>query len=132
MSTSVLQLPAKIPWADKNWADNYQVQRALNYRDNKVEKLWLRSNDLSKNNECLKGTVQKQRSKIKDLTHQMHVDAKAKRTAEVQAEDTHQAALVALSEEFASEIDEAYAVANTETEKIGRLRAAAFLQTEST
>ena len=47
----------------------------------------------------------------------MHVDAKANHTATVQAEDAHQAALAALSEEFASEIDEAYAVANTETEK---------------
>ena len=32
----VPQPPAKIPRADKNWADNYQVQRALNYCDNKV------------------------------------------------------------------------------------------------
>ena len=47
----------------------------------------------------------------------MHVDAKSNRTAAVQAEYAHQDALAALSEEFASEIDEAYAVANTETEK---------------
>ena len=47
----------------------------------------------------------------------MHVDAKANCTAAVQTEDAHQAALAALSEEFASEIDEAYAIANTETEK---------------
>ena len=47
----------------------------------------------------------------------MHVDAKANRITAVQAEDAHQAALAALSEEFASEIDEAYAVANTQTEK---------------
>ena len=47
----------------------------------------------------------------------MHVDAKANRTAAVQAEDAHQAALASLSEVFASKIDEAYAVANTETEK---------------
>ena len=33
---SVTQPPAKIPRADKNWADHYQTQRALNYRDNKV------------------------------------------------------------------------------------------------
>ena len=58
-----------------------------------------------------------QKSTIKDLTHQMHVDAKANRTAAVQAEDAHQDALAALSEDFASEIDEAYAVAKTETEK---------------
>ena len=108
---------AEIPWADKNWADNYQVQRALNYRDNKVAKLWLKSNDLSKKNQSLKGTVHKQKYTIKDLTHQMNVDEKANRTAAVQAEDVHQAALAALSEECASEIDEAYAVANTETEK---------------
>ena len=63
--------------------------------------------------------MQKQKSTIKDLTHQMHVDAKANRTAAMQARDAHQAALEALSEEFASEIDEAYAVANTETEKNG-------------
>ena len=62
----------------------------------------------------------------------MHVDAKANRTAAVQAEDAHQSALAALSEDFASEIDEAYAIANTETEKSWRLRAATFLQTEST
>ena len=62
----------------------------------------------------------------------MHVDAKSNRTAAVQAEDANQAALVALAEEFASEIEEGYAVANTETEKIWRLRAAAFLHTEST
>ena len=54
---------------------------------------------------------------IKDLTHQMHVDAKANRTAAVQAEDAHQDALAALVEEFWSKIEEAYAVANTETEK---------------
>ena len=47
----------------------------------------------------------------------MNVDSKANRTAAVQAEDAHQAALAALSEEFASERDEVYAVANTETEK---------------
>ena len=45
---SVPQPPANIPQADKNWADNHQVQRALNYRDNKVAKLLLKSNDLSK------------------------------------------------------------------------------------
>ena len=54
---------------------------------------------------------------MKDRTHQMHVYAKDNGTAAVQAEDAHQAALAALSEEFASEIEEAYAVANTETEK---------------
>ena len=47
----------------------------------------------------------------------MHVDAKANRTAAVQAEDAQQASLAALEEEFASEIEEAYAVSNTETEK---------------
>ena len=47
----------------------------------------------------------------------MHVDEKSNHTAAVQADDSHQAALEALSEEFASEINEAYAVANTETEK---------------
>ena len=47
------------------------------------------------------------------------------RCSVVQAEDAHQAALAALSEEFASEIDEAYAVVNNETEKIWRLRDAA-------
>ena len=47
----------------------------------------------------------------------MHVDAKTNRTDAVQAEDAHQAALASLSEEFASKIDEAYVVANTETEK---------------
>ena len=62
----------------------------------------------------------------------MHVDAKANRTAAVQAEDAQQAALAALTEEFASEIEEAYAVANTETEKSWRLIAAAFLKIEST
>ena len=77
----------------------------------------MKSNDLSKKNQSLKGTVQKQKSTIKDLTHHMHVDAKANRTAAVQAEDAHQADLAALSEEFASEIDEAYAVANTDIEK---------------
>ena len=76
--------------------------------------------------------MHEQKSTIKDLTHQMHVDAKSNRTAAIQTEDEHQAYLAALSEEFASEIEEAYAVANTETEKIWRLRAAAFLQTEST
>ena len=81
-----------------------------------------------KNNKSLKGTVHDQKSTIKDLTHQMHVDAKSNCTAAVQAKDAHQADLAALSEEFASEIDEAYAVANTETEKKRwRLRAAAFL-----
>ena len=98
----VPQPPAKIPRADKNWADNYQVHRELNYSDNKVAKLLLKSNDLSKNNESLKGTVHKQKSTIKDLTNHMHVDAKANRTTAVQAEDAHQAALAALSEEFAS------------------------------
>ena len=91
-----------------------------------------KSNDLFKKNESLKGTVHKQKSTIKDLTHQMHVDAKANRTTAVQAENSHQAALAALSEEFASEIEEVYAVANTETEKSWRLRAAAFLQREIT
>ena len=67
-----------------------------------------------------------------NLTHQMHVDAKSNRTSAVQAEDAHQAALTALSEEFSSDIDEAYAIANTETEKSWRLRASAFLHTEST
>ena len=80
---SVPQHPAKIPWADKNLADTYQVQSALNYCDNKVTKLLLKSNDLSKKNEFLKGTVHKQKSTLKDLTHQMHVDAKANRTAAV-------------------------------------------------
>ena len=47
----------------------------------------------------------------------MHVDTKSNRTAAVQVEDAHQAALAALSEDFSSEIEEAYAVANTETEK---------------
>ena len=47
----------------------------------------------------------------------MHIYAKANRTAAVQAEDAHQAALAALAEEFASEIEEAHAVANNETEK---------------
>ena len=79
------QPPANIPRADKNWEDKYLVQRALNYRDNKVAKLLLKSNDLSKNNESLKGTVHEQKSTINDLTHQMHVDAKANRTAAVQA-----------------------------------------------
>ena len=102
---SVPQPPAKIPRSDKNWADNYQVQRALNYRDNKVAKLWLKSNDLSKNNQSLKGTVHKQKSTIKDLTRQMHIDAKSNRTAAVQAEYEHQDGLAALSEEFASEIE---------------------------
>ena len=114
---SVPQPPAKIARADKNWANNYQAQRALNYRDNKVAKLLLKSNNLSKKNESLKGTVHKHKSTIKDLTHQMHVDAKANRTAAVRAEDAHQADLADLSEELASEIEEAYAVANTETEK---------------
>ena len=81
----VPQPPAKIPWVEKNWADNYQVQRGLNYCDKKVAKLLLKSNDLSKKNESLKGTVHEQKSTIKDLTHQMHVDAKANRTAAVQA-----------------------------------------------
>ena len=76
--------------------------------------------------------MQKQKSTIKDLTHQMHVDAKANRNTKLQAEDAHQADLAALSEEFASEIDEAYAVDNTKTERSWRLRAAVFLQTEST
>ena len=89
---------------------------ALNYRDNKVAKLLLKSNDFSKKNESLKGTVHEQKSTVKDLTHQIHVDEKANCTAAVQAEDTHQATLAALSEEFASKIEEAYAVANTETE----------------
>ena len=47
----------------------------------------------------------------------MHVDEKSNRTAAVQAEDAHQAALADLSEEFTSKIEEAYAVSNTETEK---------------
>ena len=47
----------------------------------------------------------------------MHVDAKSNRTTAVQAEDAHQAVLASLSEYFASEIDEAYAIANTDTEK---------------
>ena len=101
----VPQPPAKISQADKNWADNYQVQRALNYRDKKVAKLFLKSNDLSKRNESLKDTVHEQKSTIKDLTHQMHVDSKSNRATAVQAEDAHQAALAALSEEFASEIE---------------------------
>ena len=37
-----LQPPAKIPQADNSWADKYQVQRALNYRDNKVAKLLMK------------------------------------------------------------------------------------------
>ena len=74
----------------------------------------------------------KLRSTIKDLTHQIHVDAKSNRTAAVQAEDAHQDSLADLSEEFAYEIEKAYAVSNTETEKRWRLRAATFLQTEST
>ena len=37
-SNPVTQPPAKIPWADNNWADNYQVQRALNYRDKNIFK----------------------------------------------------------------------------------------------
>ena len=45
----------------------------------------------------------------------MHVDAKSNRIAAVKAEDAHQADLEDISEEFASKIDEAYAVANTET-----------------
>ena len=128
----VPQHPAKIPQAGKNWTDNYQVQRALNYRDNKVAKLLFESNDLSKKNEYLKGTVHEQKSTIKDLTHQMHIDAKSNCTAAVQAEDAHQADLAAIAEEFASEIEEAYVVANTDIEKSWRLRSAAFLQTEST
>ena len=114
---SVPKPPAKIPRADKNWADNYQVQRSLNYCNNKVAKLWLKSNDLSKKNQSLKVTVHKKKSTIKDLNHQMHVDAKAKRTTAVQTEDAHKAALAALSEEFASEIDEAHAVDSTKIEK---------------
>ena len=47
----------------------------------------------------------------------MHVNAKANLTAAVQAEGAHQAALAFLAEYFASEIEEAYAVANTDTEK---------------
>ena len=43
-----------------------------------------------------------------------HVDAKVNRTASVQAEDAHQAALAALAEAFASKIEETYAVANTD------------------
>ena len=39
---SVPQPPAKIPQANKSWANKYQVQRALNYRDNKVAKLLLK------------------------------------------------------------------------------------------
>ena len=62
----------------------------------------------------------------------MNVDEKGNRAAAVQSEDAHQAALASLSEEFVSEMDEAYAVANTETEIIWRLRASVFLQTEST
>ena len=96
----VPQSPDKIPRSDKNWADNYQVQRALNYSDNKVAKLLLKSNDLSKNNESLKGTVHEQKSTINDLTHQMHVDAKANHTAALQAEDAHQDSLAALAEEL--------------------------------
>ena len=92
----------------------------------------MKSNDIYKKNEYLKGTVHEQKSTINDLTHQMHVDAKSNRTAKVQAEDSHQAALADLAEEFSSEIEEAYAVANIETEKNWRLRAAVFLQTEST
>ena len=61
--------------------------------------------------------MHEQKSAIKDLTHQMHVDAKSNRTPAVQSEDAHQADLAALVEEFASEIEEAYAVANTNTEK---------------
>ena len=57
-SISVPQSPAKIPRSDKNWADNYQFQRSLNYHDNKIAKLWLKSNDFSKKNQSLKGTVQ--------------------------------------------------------------------------
>ena len=99
----------------------------MNYCDNKVAKLLLKSNDFSKNNEFLKGTVHEQKSTIKDLTHKMHVYAKANRIAALQAEDAHQAALAALAEEFASETEETYAVVNTKTEKSWRLRAAAFL-----
>ena len=76
--------------------------------------------------------MHEQKFTIKDLTHQMYVDAKSNRTASVQAEDAHQADLADISEEFASEIEEAYSVANTETEKRWRLRAAVFLQTGST
>ena len=100
----VPQPPAKIPRAYKNWADKYQVQRALNYRDKKVAKLFLKSNDLSKRNESLKGTVHEQKSTIKDITRQMHVHEKSNRTAAVQAEDAHQAAIAALAEDFAPEI----------------------------
>ena len=117
MPNPVPQPPSKIPRADENWSDNYQLQRALNYCDNKVAKLLLKSNDLSKKNESLKGTVHEQKYTIKDLTHKMHIDAKANRTAAVQAEDAHQATLAALSDDFASEIEDAYAVANTDTEK---------------
>ena len=63
----VPQPPAKIPQADKNWSDNYQVQRSLNYRDNKVAKLLLKSNDLSKKNESLKGTVHKKNPQLRIL-----------------------------------------------------------------
>ena len=49
----------------------------------------------------------------------MNVDAKDNLTPAVKAEDVHQSSLAALSEEFASEIEEAYAVSNTETEKNG-------------
>ena len=114
---SVPQHPAKIPWADKNLADTYQVNSALNYCDNKVTKLLLKSNDPSKNIKSLKGSVHEQKSTMKDLTHQMHVDAKNNCTVLLQAEDAHQADLAALAEEFASKIEEAYAVSNTETEK---------------
>ena len=41
-STTIVPQPlANILQVDKNWADNYQVQRALNYHDNKVAKLFL-------------------------------------------------------------------------------------------
>ena len=93
----VPQPPAKIPQDNNIWANNYQFQRALNYRDNKVAKLLLKSNDLSKKNESLKCTVHEQKSTIKDITHQLHVDAKANRTAEVQAEDAHQADIATLA-----------------------------------
>ena len=114
---SVPQHPAKIPWAEIFLADTYQVHSALNYCDNKVTKLLLKSNDPSKNMKSLKGSVHEQKSTMKDLTHQMHVDAKNNCIASLQAEDAHQAAFADFSEEFTSEIEEAYAVANTETEQ---------------
>jgi hypothetical protein len=98
--------------------DNWRVARAVRSRDQTLQRMSSQKADLSNRIDSLQKSLANQKTAVKCLKHAQHVDAKEHRTASLNLEEAHKRAIANLLEEHAVTIDDAFAKADIETEKL--------------